>query len=199
MTARVDGRRGDAGFSVVDVTMALGLTLLLSAFAAPLTTRTVDELGGRNAAAYLAAELRLARLLASSSRRTTALVFDRTSVGRWVVKLCSDGNGNGVRRAEIARNIDGCQGEHDIGARFSGTTLAVLDGIPGPDQEAMSADPVRFGTSDMASCSPDGGCTPGTVFVQSRHGSQFAARLGSMTGRARVLRYERATRRWSTE
>lgn len=193
------GRRRSAGFTGVDLVVALSVTLVVSVIAVPLALHTIASARGRHAAAYLAAAIRLARTEAFTSRRPTAVVFDRSS-GRWVFRLCRDGNGNGVRRAEISSGVDRCpaQGD-DLSQRFPGASIRVDPTIPGPDGTLPSAQPVRFGTSDMASCNPGGGCTPGTVFVASAGGEQFAVRLGSMTGRTRVLRFNRASSLWTTE
>ena len=55
---------------------------------------------------------------------------------------------------------------------------------------------VRFGASQIASFSPEGSCTAGTLYLRSLRGLQYAVRLGNVTGRTRILRYDAAARRW---
>jgi hypothetical protein len=51
----------------------------------------------------------------------------------------------------------------------------------------------------MASCTPLGHCTPGTVYVRSARGEQFAVRVSGVTGRTRLLRFDPGTRTWRAE
>ena len=137
----------------------------------------------------MASRFRLARLEAVSQSRSIGLVFDQQG-GRWTFRVCADGNGNGIRRAEIASGTDAClEGPHDLQAMFPGVQIAVDPTIRGPDGEPPSPDPVRFGTSNLASFSALGSCTAGTLFLRSPMGEQYAVRLAGATGRTRVLRY----------
>jgi type II secretory pathway pseudopilin PulG len=200
MRPRVGGGwQASGGFTGVDVVLALLLATTMAALAAPLATHALDVAAARHAATYLAATLRSVRLRAIASRETTAVVFDQVA-GVWGFRVCRDGNANGVRRAEIRAGIDVCEPDRvEVAARFRGIWIGVDGALPGPEGDPASPDPVRFGAADMASCTPTGGCTPGSVFVRSTAGTQFATRIGGMTGRARVLRYEPGGRRWVPE
>jgi hypothetical protein len=122
-------------------------------------------------------------------------VFDEVD-GRWQFRLCQDGNANGLRRAEITSGVDGCDpGAIDLTAMFSGVSIAVDPSLPAPEGGAGSADPVRFGVSDMASFSPEGSGSAGTLYVRSQRGQQFAIRVSS-TGRTRILRYDPGADAW---
>ena len=79
---------------------------------------------------------------------------------------------------------------------FPGVQVAVDPTIRGPGSEPPSPDPVRFGSSNLASFSALGSCTAGTLFLRSPMGAQYAVRLAGATGRTRVLRYAPATRTW---
>jgi type II secretory pathway pseudopilin PulG len=193
------GWRASGGFTGVDVVIALAVAMGLSALAMPLAAHVLDTARARHGGALLAAALRAARQSAVATRQTTAVVFDRVGTG-WGFRTCRDMNGNGVRRAEVAAGVDACGGPTvELSATISDVSIAVSAAIPGPEGDAPSVDPVRFGPSDLASCSPAGGCSPGTVFIRSSGGAQFAVRFGSMTGRARLLRYEPGSRQWITE
>jgi hypothetical protein len=183
----------------VDLAVALALAMGMAALALPRAARALDNARGRHAAGYLAAELSRARQLAVVTRRTTGIVFEQIG-GDWTYRLCRDGNGNGLRRSEVSTGIDGCDTPPTrISERVSATVIEIGPGIPGPDADPPAPDPVRFGATDIASCSASGGCSPGTVFVRSASGDQFAARLGGITGRVRVLRFEVGTGQWVTE
>jgi type II secretory pathway pseudopilin PulG len=191
-------RATSAGFTVVDLLIALTLTVLISALAAPRTAHTVSVTQGRHAAALVAARIRLARLHAVTTRKATAVVFDLVG-GHWQLRVCRDETGDGVRRADIAAGLDICVGDPVVvHRRVSRADIAWLPGVPDPDGLPGTGTPVRFGSSSMASCTPVGGCTPGTVFVLAGS-EQFAVRVTGATGRTRVMRYDRGTGAWPIE
>ncbi len=187
---------GESGASLPELVIVLVIASLLVAFAVPTTGATIDAGRASQAASVMASRFRLARLEAVSQSRSIGLVFDQQS-GRWTFRVCADGNGNGIRRAEIASGTDAClEGPHDLQAMFPGVQVAVDPTIRGPGNEPPSPDPVRFGSSNLASFSALGSCTAGTLFLRSPMGAQYAVRLAGATGRTRVLRYAPATRTW---
>lgn len=200
MSARPGSERhARNGFTGVDVVMALVLATGLSALAWPLAASVLDTAEARHATVSLAAEIRKVRALAASTRDITGLVFER--VGReWAYRVCRDRNANGLKRAEIVAGVDECVGPSTLlSQRFPQASIAVDGSLLGPEGDPPSTDPVRVGSTDVISCSASRGCTSGTVFVRSRGGVQFAARLAGATGRVRVLRYEPGSRRWREE
>ena len=67
-----------------------------------------------------------------------------------------------------------------------------------PDADNVSGsgtDGVRIGTARIATMSPDGTATAGTLYLHGRR-SQFAVRILGTTGRMRVLQYKPASRTW---
>jgi hypothetical protein len=192
------GERGgaDCGLSIVEAAIALCLATALTALALPLTGNTVDEGRARQAAAFMAARLRDAKHQATMRGASAGLVFNRQS-GRWLFELCLDGNANGLRRADLDAGLDTCPGEPlDLAVLFPGISVAVDPAIRGPEGDPPTADPVRFGASDIASCSAFGGCTAGSLFLRSGRGVQFMVRIAGVTGRTRVLRYDAAAELW---
>lgn len=191
-------RAASAGFTVVDLLIALTLAVLVSALAVPLTAHAASVAQGRHAAALVAGHVRLARLQAVATRKATAVVFDLVG-GHWQFRLCRDETGDGVRRADISAGLDVCPGDPvALHRRVSKADIAWIAGVPDPDGAAGSTSPVRFGTASMTSCSPVGGCTPGTVFI-SAGPEQFAVRVTGATGRTRIMRYDRGTAAWPIE
>ena len=190
------GRGLPAGVSLVEVTLALALTATVAAMSAPLLASSVDAGRARQAAQFLAAECRRARMEAVARSATSALVFAQAA-GRWCVRRCVDGNGNGVRRADILAGRDECAAAAvDVGELFAGVALAIDPALPDPDNGAGSADAVRFGSSDIASFTPNGTATAGTVYVRSAGGAQYAVRVAGVTGRTRVLRFDPGRHEW---
>jgi prepilin-type N-terminal cleavage/methylation domain-containing protein len=189
-------RGGDTGFSLVELLFAAAVVSLTAAIAAPGTMAVVDGNRVRQAAAFAAARLRLAKQQAVSRSAYTALTFDQIG-GRWTFSVCVDGNGNGFRRGEVTTGKDKCvEGPYDIGQLFPGVDVSVDGTIRGPDGDAPSTDAVRFGSSNLASFSPSGSCTAGSLFLRSARGVQFVVRIAGATGRLRVLRYDAPARVW---
>lgn len=198
MSGWAGGGRTCAGFSLVELLLVVGITVAMCGLALPLAASTRDVQRARHAAMWLAGELRTARQRAVISRASAGLVFDLTSAG-WAVRQCRDGNGNGLRRADIASGEDVCTGPAEtLTTRIGGTAIALGADVPGLDAEPPGGEAVRFGSSTMASCSPTGGCSSGSVFVRSGR-AQFAVRIAGVTGRARVFRYEAQARQWRQE
>jgi hypothetical protein len=196
---RACGWRATEGAALLEVLLAAAFLVSLAGLAVPLTARAADSARGRSAASFVAARLRLARAQAVSTHQATALVFQQEG-GRWVFRRCRDGNGNGVRSSEIADGRDTCaQPAEDLGHQFPGAALGLGPGIPDVDGGTGESSAVRFGRSAMASCTPVGHCTPGTVYVRSDGGEQFAVRVSGVAGRTRLLRFDTGDRRWTSD
>ena len=186
-----------AGVSVLELTIVLALVAATAAISAPVFASSIDSGRGRQAAQYLASECRNARMEAVARSAASAIVFDQIA-GQWRIRRCRDGNGNGVRRADITSGRDACMsGSASLGEMFSGVSIVVDPALPDPDGGAGSSDPVRLGTANLASFTPTGTATGGTVYVRSAGGAQFAIRIAGATGRTRVLRYETVSHSWT--
>jgi type II secretory pathway pseudopilin PulG len=196
MIGRPDHHPGDAGASYLELLLVVALTGALAGLAVPVTAHAIDAGRARHAAGFLASRFRLARQQAVTRGASVAVLFDQTA-GGWTLRTCTDGNGNGVRRAEVVDGRDPCLGPPAVFASlFPGAGIGVDSSLRGPDGEAGSSDPVRFGAGDLASFSPDGGSSAGTVYLRSAGGLQYAVRVAGATGRTRLLRYEPGIRRW---
>jgi prepilin-type N-terminal cleavage/methylation domain-containing protein len=193
--ASTEGR--DAGHSLAELLVVVTILAVAAAAGVPAVAQVADAGRSWAAAQALAAEFRGMRLAAIASGVTGGYVFDRHPAG-WLMRRCRDGNGDGLSRSDIASGLDACEpAGPPIELRWRGVVVAVHPGIPGPDGTPPSADPVRFGAADVVSFTPDGTATPGTLFVQSMGGRQFAVRVAGVTGRTRLLRYDAGGRRWT--
>jgi hypothetical protein len=191
--------RGEDGTSLVELVLALAVVASTMAVVAPATAASVDASHGRHAAVFLATRFRAAHQHAIFASHATAIVFDQFA-GRWTLRVCEDENGNGVRRSEITAGRDACtDGPYDVAAMFPGVAVGVDPSLPGPDGEPGSPDAVRFGRSNLASFSPAGSGTAGTIFLRSAAGRQYAVRVSNVTGRTRVLRYDTGVHKWIAE
>jgi type II secretory pathway pseudopilin PulG len=188
-------RRPD-GASLVELLIVMALVAVTIGMTVPLTARSIDASRARQAAGFLAGEFRRARQQAVSRNTSVGVVFDITNA-RWTFRLCVDGNGNGIRRADIARDTDLCiEGPYDLTATFPGVTIAVDAALPSPDGGVGKSDPVQFGNSNLASFSSSGTSTSGTVFVRSGGGEQYAVRVAGATGRIRLIHFDTGRAQW---
>lgn len=184
------------GMSLVELTIALAIVSLASLMSAPVLAGAADAGRAREAAQFLAAQCRAARMEAIARNTTASVVFDVVAA-RWRFRRCVDGNGNGMRRADITSGRDTCLQSTDVAELFQGVRVEVPAGLPDPDGGSPTNGAVRFGSSDIASFAPAGTASAGTVYLRSERGVQYAIRVAGITGRVRVLRYETVSRTWS--
>ena len=179
------------GVALLDVLVTLAIVSVLLGLSVPATAAVTDASRARHAAGFLSSRFRLARQEAVARGVNVGVVFDLVG-GTWSLRVCRDGTGNGLRRADIQSGADPCvEGPHNLGVLFAGLDIAVDASLRGPAGEPPSSDPVRFGSANLVSFSPLGSCTSGSLYLRSRMGDQYAVRVTGVTGRIRVLRYER--------
>ena len=183
-------RSRDAGATLIELLIAMIVVVALGAISLPRAAIVVDAGRARQAAVCVGSRFRLARQQAVTLGKNVGVVFD-FAAGRWLLRVCRDGTGDGLRRADIQSGSDPCpEGPHSLGDMFPGVDIGVDPQLRGPAGEPGSADPVRFGSSDLVSFSPIGSCTAGSLFLRSRGGAQYAVRIAGVTGRLRVLWHE---------
>lgn len=178
-----------AGYSLVELMFVAGALAMASAVAVPVITRGLDQFRTRGAARYLASRLQRARAEAVARGANVALCFSRVGA-RMTFGVFVDGNRNGVLTADIAAGID-----HPIAATadladFTGVQFGLVAGVVAPDGTPLAGDPIRFGLSRMASFTPVGTASAGSVYLRGRDGSQYAVRVYGDTGRTTVWRFE---------
>ena len=190
-------RANARGYSVLELMLVISLLGVLAGVAVPVTRNTVDELRAAGAARYVAARIAAARLDSVRRSSTVALRFDPAGADYTFTRFL-DGNGNGLRSADITSGADRPLGRAErLNEFFAGTAFGLLPGIP--DLNGASGNPagVRIGSTSILSISPNGSCTGGTLYVHGRR-SQFAIRILGATGRVRLFRFNPGTRQWIT-
>jgi prepilin-type N-terminal cleavage/methylation domain-containing protein len=187
--------RSSAGYTVIELVLALALIGVLLALSAPVISGSQDAGDGAAAARYLASLMRRSRQEAVLEGRHVGVVFDLHPDG-WRLRVCRDGNGNGLSRAEITTGVDRCDlGPVSVREWFPRADLGRAPEIPGPGGDTTEA-VVAFGTARMASFSPAGTSSSGSVTIRTRNGRHWAVRVAGVTGRVRVLRFDVRTRQW---
>jgi Tfp pilus assembly protein FimT len=92
--------RRDQGASLIDVLVVLAIVATVTGISVPASGTYVDAGRARQAAAFVASRFRLARIEALNKAANVGVVFDLVD-GRWSIRICRDGNRNGLRRADI--------------------------------------------------------------------------------------------------
>jgi type II secretory pathway pseudopilin PulG len=193
------GGRAEAGWSLVELLIVLGVSLVAAGFAAAALAPMVSGARAEGAARHLAATLQRERLEAVRTGRVSGLRFRDDGSGGATFELVADGNGNGLRTTELDTGIDRTRGAPiRVSDGFGGVRFAIVDAVPGIDGGpalAAGSDPIRIGGSLLV-FAPDGGATSGTLYLASADRRQFAVRVLGATGRVRVYEYTRGTAQW---
>jgi hypothetical protein len=177
----------------------ISILVTLAAMTLPQLLSGLDDVRAGMAARYLAHRMGLARLEAIKRSARVGFRFESAGDGyRYAAYL--DGNGNGLRTADITAGIDPILGEGErIGDRFAGVSFSLGDGIPDVDGSvAPGASPVRFGSAGILTFTPLGTASSGTVYIRSRTGAQYAVRVLGVSARTRVLHFDTGQARWVT-
>jgi Tfp pilus assembly protein FimT len=191
-----------SGATIAELAVAVAVLALAAAVSLP----TLAEARARGAVAaatrWLVAALHAQRWRAVALGETHGLYFVREG-GGWQWYEVRDGNGNGLRAREIADGTDPTlAGPH----RLETAAPGVGPGFPptGPFPEIppaggpidLTADPIRFGSSDIVSFGPLGTASSGRIYLTDGRAELQAVVLYGQTGRARVWRYEAEAARW---
>jgi hypothetical protein len=181
-----------------ELLLALTVIAWMLCIATPGVLQLRQEVSLRSAVHEASVAFYLARSYAISKNRNVGLKF-RKNGDRYEWALYADGNGNGVRTAEIASGVD-----RYLGLSFPWSRNDVLPGImtgtrvPDPSGGYLDRieDPIRFNSSDICSFSAMGECTPGSVYLWDARDGMAVLRVFGGTAKLRCLYYRRGERGW---
>jgi type II secretory pathway pseudopilin PulG len=186
---------GSAGTSLLEVVLVLALMSSLLGLGLPMLTRGADARRANDAARFVAGQFRLARQRAVMTGRRSAVVFDEVA-GEFGWRLCEDLDRDGVSRADIAAGTDRCEAPaQPMSIKFPQVRIAFAPGVPSPDG-LLDASPLRFGLGRMAVFTATGTASSGTVAILGQGDNQLVVRVSGVTGRTRVLRFDRSQQAW---
>ncbi len=177
------------GFSLAELTVAVGIIMVMAAVAAPAFRALFADAHIRGAAQQFKSRFRLAWSTAVRSGVYTAIRFERREDGRVFYAVYADGNGNGVLSRDIASGADRLvDGPVPLSGGAPGVRVGFNPGVPAmpPAHGLLSGDPVRFGPSDILSFSPLGTATPGTFYLAG-DAAQAAVRVTGGSARVRLM------------
>jgi prepilin-type N-terminal cleavage/methylation domain-containing protein len=187
----------DAGVTLLELLFTLALVGTVLAIAVPLTADAIDSHRTASAARYLAGRIHLARMEAVKRSTSVGLKFEESG-GDYTFAAYVDGNGNGIRTLDIRLNIDTLLIERQrLADNFPQVRLGLMPGVPEADgtPDSGGGDGVRIGSARILTLGANGTATAGTIYLHGRR-QQFAVRVFGVTGRARVLEYNPASRVW---
>jgi prepilin-type N-terminal cleavage/methylation domain-containing protein len=185
------------GFTVLEVLLSVAIGATLISIAVPLSADALDEARTAMAARYLEGRIMEARMEAIRRSTAVALRFEAVD-GDYRFGEYLDGNGNGVRTADITAGIDReLTSREFLRDRFSRVSFGLAANIPDLDNGASGrpTDGLRLGAARILTLTPDSTSSSGTMYVRGRR-AQYAVRILGVTGRARVLRFEPGSRQW---
>lgn len=110
-----------------------------------------------------------------------------------------DGNGNGIRSADIDAGIDPqISALERLPDRFAGVEFGVLAGLPAVDPSGTPPgdDPIKLGVSNILTYTPLGTSSSGSLYIRGRRDLQFVLRIFGDTAKTRALRFDSKGRQW---
>lgn len=200
---RRSSRQPTDGFSLIEILLIVAILGLVAAVGYPPFARTTSALRLELAAEQAAATLQAARIYAVRHRAKVAVKFHTDDDGTVTFALYRDGDGDGVRKNDIATGRDPevwaprrvTYLDHTI--RF-GFPEGQLPRHPGHSDRRLERrdDPIRFNRSDMASFNPLGTATPGSIYLTDHYGHLVAVRVYHLSGKISVLTYDAENEVW---
>ena len=194
--------RHQNGLTLLEVLVVFAIIAIIAAAAIPAFATYRRNASMRAQAAELRGIFRAVRSRAIMRGAHAGVKFTRAG-NAWVYSLYDDGNGNGIRSAEIASGVDRrYAGPSMLMPQFNIASIALLPTtIRDPDGGTLlpTASAVQFGSSTLCSFSPTGTATSGSVYITDGAGHLCAVRVYGPSGRVRLLRYNDGRRRWNQE
>ncbi len=138
-------------------------------------------------------------MLAVTRSVDVGIQFVRTSAG-YGFAVYTDGNGNGVRTRDIQKGMDPVLAPFvRLNELFQDVDFAVLPGLPAvdPGSPPPGSDPIKLGSSDILTFTPQGTSTSGSLYLRGKSSSQYAVRTLGQTGRTRVLKFAPRAGTWN--
>ncbi|MEO8504218.1 MAG: GspH/FimT family pseudopilin [Acidobacteriota bacterium] len=196
--------RRQLGLTLLELLIGGTVTALLAGLGVPPLLEASANLRLRSAAEEIRGSLRLAQSMAIRYDANVGIKFKTSQPeGTVTFALYRDGDGDGVSSADIERGIDPeIRSEHQLTSLGRGFGFGFPPGEaprdPGDPRARLSNldDPVRFNGSDIASFSPLGTSTPGSVYLTDGRTRLMVVRLFNRTSKTTVLTYDPRTERW---
>lgn len=191
------------GFQLYELLVVVAIVGLVTALGLPPLLGWSRAVRLRVAAGEVAATLRLARSLAIRRGTAVGVKFTVAAEGAVSWVLYRDGDGDGVRTADVAAGVDPAltspralahQGRR-VGFGFPPGPPPLDPGDPRRRLDRLD-DPLRLGRSDIASFNAQGEGSSGSLYLTDGLRGLVVVRLFGRTGKVRVLTYHPGTPEW---
>ena len=197
-------RDAQSGFNLIEAAVSLALIGTLGVLGLPHVFDWANGLRVELAAGEMSGVLHLARIYSARHSLKVAIKFDTEPSGVVTHSLFRDGDGDGVRNADIVTGADpeirGPRRLAHLGRRirFGFPTAGEPPRDPGNPTRRLNRldDPIRFNNSDLASFNPQGTATPGTIYLTDGRNHLAAVRVNNRSGKISVLLYDQQTEVW---
>jgi len=191
------------GYTLAELLAVLAILAIAVAVTLPAAAEIRDAGRAAAGARVMAALFSAERWKGVTGGRSIGFQFRSTASG-WTWREVADGNGNGLRSAEIVRGIDAVVApDTSLERAVPRVSLGFPPGGPYPEAPPGTGvvgagdAPVRFGRSTIVSFSPVGSATSGTLYVTDGRSGLYAVVLFGPTARLRVWRWDRREKRWT--
>lgn len=190
------------GFTLVEILIALVLLTVLFSLGVPPLWSWTERQRLRMAAGELRTVLHVTRMEAVRSSLSVGVRF-YPSEREVTFGVFADGDYDGVLNEDIDAGVDRpirpprtlAQMGGDIRFGFPTAGLRPSDPTTGKPLDELD-DPIRFNRSDIASFSPIGAATPGTVYLTDGRRGMAAVRVSNRAGRVRIYLRDAADGSW---
>ena len=186
------------GYTLIEILMVVAIIGLIVGITVPNFQKIQRRLALQAAAGEMRSAFQLVRMRAIARGANTGLKFLLIG-GAWHFAMYEDGDRDGVRNDDINKGIDKMVARPRI--VFSQSQLVTI-GLPDyafkdPDGDTVKS-AVTFNQSLLASFSPMGEATPGTIYITDRDGDLWCVRVYGASAKIRTLRYDRGKKRWTS-
>ncbi len=191
------------GFSFVEMMVYLAVVASIVGVAVPSVFEWGSALRVELAAGEMSGVLNRARIYSVQRSARVAVKFRTEPSGLVTHALYRDGDGDGVLNADIEAGVDPevrpPRRLAHLGRRIRfGFPSGTPPRDPGDPRRRLDRlhDPIRFNRSDLASFTPRGTATPGTIYLTDGRRHLAAVRVNNRSGKISVLHYDPETEIW---
>lgn len=192
--------KSETGWTLLEllVVVAIAGTMILVTVPSLATINRARAV--RAASSELRGILNEARFRAVSESRHIGLRFVETPDG-WAFETYHDGDGDGLRNADIKKGVDKkLSGPRQLLMNSSTISIGMpLFPLRHPDSGKLmppEGSPVRFGNSRICSFSPFGSSSSGSIYLTDGTVTAAAVRVYGATAKVRSIRYDRRSQTW---
>jgi len=198
---RRESLSGCRGVSTAELVVAMAVSGVLMVVGIPMIEDARRAAALNRSAAQVHGLLVRCRATAVLRSRNCSVVFDLASDGGWRCMVAEDGDGDGVRRADINDGTDPLVG-HAVTMDADVAGPGILGGgVPDPSGTGSLggdlSDPIRAGRGNIISFTARGTATPSSVFLTDHSRRMIALRVYGGTARINRISWIKGATEWT--